>query len=131
MALKGVDCISRRRRQRPRPYMNPKKYTQHNPFTADGVDGLKEYISHFPSENHHLKVMRAFQDGPYFTQEEGVILGQNIFFEIFRFEDGCTNRKRLFAKRYGRLTKEFHEPFRLGHFANLPSLTRDLARTES
>src|SRR6202161_485812 len=59
-------------------YMNPKKYIQHNPHAADGAGGLREYISQFPRENHHLQVVRAFQDGPYvFTQEEGLILGQN------------------------------------------------------
>ena len=68
-------------------YMNPEKYVQHNPHAADGVDGLKEYISQFPRENHHLKVVRAFQDGPFvFTQEEGLILGQNVFFDIFRLK---------------------------------------------
>ena len=70
-------------------YMNPTKYIQHNPFAADGVEGLREYVSHFPPENYNLKVLRAFQDGPYvFTQEEGNILAQNVFFDIFRFEDG-------------------------------------------
>ena len=54
-------------------YMNPKKYMQHNPHAADGVDGLREYIGQCPKENHHLTVVRAFQDGPYvFTQEEGL-----------------------------------------------------------
>jgi predicted SnoaL-like aldol condensation-catalyzing enzyme len=70
-------------------YMNPGQYTQHNPNAADGVQGLKEYVGQFPCENHHLKVVRAFQDGPYvFTQEEGLILGQSVFFDIFSFEDG-------------------------------------------
>jgi predicted SnoaL-like aldol condensation-catalyzing enzyme len=53
-------------------YMNPAEYKQHNPHAADGVEGLREYIRHLPKENHHLKVVRAFQDGPYvFSQEEG------------------------------------------------------------
>jgi predicted SnoaL-like aldol condensation-catalyzing enzyme len=36
-------------------YMNPTKYTQHNPHAADGVKGLKEYVSQLPRENHHLR----------------------------------------------------------------------------
>ena len=81
-------------------YMNPKKYRQHNPHAADGVDGLREYISQFPRENHHLQVVRAFQDGPYvFTQEEGLILGQNIFFDLFRFEDGLIVEHWVFSAK--------------------------------
>ena len=33
--------------------------------------------------------MRAFQDGPYiFTQSEGDLFGQQVFFDIYRFENG-------------------------------------------
>jgi predicted SnoaL-like aldol condensation-catalyzing enzyme len=81
-------------------YMNPGKYIQHNPHAADGVEGLKRYVSQFPRENHHLKVVRAFQDGPYvFTQEEGLILGQSIFFDIFRFEDGLIVEHWVFSTK--------------------------------
>jgi len=81
-------------------YMDPKKYTQHNPYAADGVEGLRDYISQFPKENHHLKVVRAFQDGPYvFAQEEGLILGQNLFFDIFRFEDGLIVEHWVFSEK--------------------------------
>jgi len=79
-------------------YMNQEKYVQHNPHAAEGVDGLKEYISQFPRENHHLKVVRAFQDGPFvFTQEEGLILGQNVFFDIFRLKDGLIVEHWVFS----------------------------------
>jgi predicted SnoaL-like aldol condensation-catalyzing enzyme len=62
-------------------YINPRKYIEHNPRSADGIDGLREYIDQVSKENHHFKVARAFQDGPYvFTQGEGLMLGQNIFF---------------------------------------------------
>ena len=81
-------------------YMNPEKYIQHNPRAADGVEGLRQYISQFPPENHYLKVTRAFQDGPYvFTQEEGLILGQSIFFDIFRFEDGLIVEHWVFSAK--------------------------------
>jgi len=81
-------------------FMNPTKYTQHNPHAADGVEGLRKYVSQFPRENHHLKVVRAFQDGPYvFTQEEGLILGQGVFFDIFRFEDGLIVEHWVFSAK--------------------------------
>jgi len=68
-------------------YVNPDKYIEHNPYSADGVEGLKEYISRLPSESH-LKVLRVFQDGPYvFTQAEGLVLGQSVIFDIFRFQE--------------------------------------------
>jgi predicted SnoaL-like aldol condensation-catalyzing enzyme/uncharacterized protein YndB with AHSA1/START domain len=68
-------------------YINPEKYIEHNPHVGDGVEGLKAYVRSLPNDNH-LRVVRAFQDGLYvFSQEEGLILGKNIFFDIFRFED--------------------------------------------
>jgi predicted SnoaL-like aldol condensation-catalyzing enzyme len=81
-------------------YMNPGKYLQHNPHAADGVEGLKTYVRQLPAENHHLKVVRAFQDGSYvFTQEEGLILGQSVFFDIFRFEDGLIVEHWVFSAK--------------------------------
>jgi predicted SnoaL-like aldol condensation-catalyzing enzyme len=79
-------------------YVNPSKFIQHNPFVADGVEGLKDEISQLPRENHHLEVVRAFQDGPYvFTQTEGLIGGQGVFFDIFRFEDGLMVEHWVFS----------------------------------
>jgi predicted SnoaL-like aldol condensation-catalyzing enzyme len=70
-------------------HISPTKYVEHNPRSAGGIGGLREYINRLSKERDHLKVVRAFQDGQYvFTHEEGLILGQNVFFEIFRFEDG-------------------------------------------
>jgi predicted SnoaL-like aldol condensation-catalyzing enzyme len=90
-------------------YMNPEKYVQHNPHAVDGVDGLKEYISQFPRENHHLKIVRAFQDGAYvFTQEEGLILGQNVFFDIFRLEDGLIVEHWVFSAQGAPPNKSGH-----------------------
>ena len=68
-------------------YVHPEKYIEHNPQAGDGVAGLKACIRSFPTDNH-LRVVRAFEDGAYvFSQEEGLILGENIFFDIFRFAD--------------------------------------------
>jgi predicted SnoaL-like aldol condensation-catalyzing enzyme len=70
-------------------HINPKSYVEHNPRIADGLDGLRQYLSQFSQEDHHLNVVRAFQDGPYvFSHEDGLFLGQGVFFDIFRFEDG-------------------------------------------
>lgn len=83
-------------------YMNPKRYTEHNPLAADGVEGLRDYIRHFPPESHHLKILRVFQDGAYvFTQAEGSILGQTVFFDIFRFEDDQIVEHWVFSAKGG------------------------------
>jgi predicted SnoaL-like aldol condensation-catalyzing enzyme len=79
-------------------HINPDKYVEHNPRSADGVDGLREYIYRLSKEVHHLKVVRAFEDGQYvFTQEDGLILGQNTFFDVFRFEDGLIVEHWVFS----------------------------------
>jgi len=65
---------------------------------ADGVAGLKDEISQLPRENHHLEVVREFQDGPHvITQSEGLIGGQGVFFDIFRFEDGLMVEHWVFS----------------------------------
>jgi predicted SnoaL-like aldol condensation-catalyzing enzyme len=46
-------------------YMHPTKYKQHNPRAADGIAGVKEWISQLPREKSPLKTIRAFQDGSY------------------------------------------------------------------
>jgi predicted SnoaL-like aldol condensation-catalyzing enzyme len=90
-------------------YINSNKYVQHNPHVADGVAGLKEYVSQLPRDNHHLKVMRAFQDGTYvFTHEEGLMLGQSVFFDIFRFEDGLISEHWVFSARGAPPNKSRH-----------------------
>jgi predicted SnoaL-like aldol condensation-catalyzing enzyme len=83
-------------------YINPETYIEHNPHGGDGVDGLKAYVASFPSHNHHLlRVVRASQDGPYvFSQEEGLVLGGDIFFDIFRLANDliverCFQQKQL------------------------------------
>jgi predicted SnoaL-like aldol condensation-catalyzing enzyme len=79
-------------------HINPKKYLEHNPRSTGGVAGVTEYINRLSKEDHHLKVVRAFQDGPYvFTHEEGLILGESVFFDIFRFEDGLIVEHWVFS----------------------------------
>ena len=70
-------------------YIDHKHFLQHNPYAAAGVEGLKQFISQSPRDQLQLTVVRAFQDGPYVvTQAKGQRSGRNIFFDVFRFEDG-------------------------------------------
>ena len=70
-------------------HMDYKRFVQHNPYATDGVDGLVQFISQSPRDQLQLTVVRAFQDGPYVvTQAKGQRSGRNVFFDIFRFEDG-------------------------------------------
>jgi predicted SnoaL-like aldol condensation-catalyzing enzyme len=70
-------------------YIDRKRFVQHNPYAADGVEGLTQFISQSPRDQLQLTVVRAFQDGPHVvTQAKGQRSGRNIFFDIFRFEDG-------------------------------------------
>lgn len=118
-------------------YVHPTLYTQHNPHAADGIAGLREYISQFPPENHFLKVARAFQDGPYiFSQEDGLILGQGNFFDIFRFEDGLIVEHWVFSEKAASPNESGHTqtdgPTEAKHLADTEknkSLIRDYYET--
>ena len=79
-------------------YIDNKRFMQHNPRAADGVEGLRQFISRFPREQLHMTVVRALQDGAYVvTQAKGQRSGQNIFFDIFRFENGLIVEHWAFA----------------------------------
>ena len=53
------------------------------------MGGLTEFIRQTPRDQLELNVVRAIQDGPYVvTQARGKRSGRNIFFDVFRFEDG-------------------------------------------
>jgi predicted SnoaL-like aldol condensation-catalyzing enzyme len=69
-------------------YIDHRRFLQHNPYAADGVEGLTQFIRESPRDQLKLTVTRAFQDGPYVvTQAKGQRSGKNIFFDVFRFED--------------------------------------------
>ena len=69
-------------------YLHPGKYTEHYPYAADGIRGLRAYIQQLAPQDH-LRVVRAFEDGSYVvTQAAGQIADQSTFFEVFRFEEG-------------------------------------------
>jgi len=70
-------------------HIDHKRFVQHNPYATDGVAGLTQFINQSPRDQLQLTVVRAFQDGPYVvTQAKGQRSGRNVFFDIFRFEDG-------------------------------------------
>jgi predicted SnoaL-like aldol condensation-catalyzing enzyme/uncharacterized protein YndB with AHSA1/START domain len=69
-------------------YIDHRRFVQHNPYAATGVEGLMQFIRQSPRDQLQLTVVRAFQDGPYVvTQAKGQRSGRNVFFDIFRFED--------------------------------------------
>jgi predicted SnoaL-like aldol condensation-catalyzing enzyme len=62
------------------------------------VEGLAQFISQSPRDQLQLTVVRAFQDGPYVvTQAKGQRSGRNVFFDIFRFEDGLVAEHWAFS----------------------------------
>lgn len=106
-------------------YVNPTKFIQHNPYVADGLVGLKEELRQPPGANDHLKVVRAFQNGPYvFSQSEGLIAGQGVFFDVFRFENGLMVEHWVF-------TAPAAPPNESGHTqTDGPTKATDLEHTE-
>ena len=70
-------------------YIHPEHFVQHNPYAADGAQGLAQFIEQAPRNELRLQVVRAIQDGPYVvTEAEGQRSGKNVFFDVFRFEEG-------------------------------------------
>jgi predicted SnoaL-like aldol condensation-catalyzing enzyme len=70
-------------------YIDHKRFVQHNPYAADGVEGLTRFITQSPRDQLQLAVVRALEDGAYVvTHAKGQRSGRNVFFDIFRFEDG-------------------------------------------
>ena len=79
-------------------YIDRKRFVQHNPYAGEGVEGLTRFISQAPREQLHMTVTRALEDGPFVvTQAKGQRSGRNIFFDIFRFEDGLVVEHWAFA----------------------------------
>jgi predicted SnoaL-like aldol condensation-catalyzing enzyme len=70
-------------------YIHPTRFLQHNPYAADGVEGLRHFIQTAPREALTLEVVRIFEDGPFVVaQLTGHRSGKEHFFDVFRFEDG-------------------------------------------
>jgi predicted SnoaL-like aldol condensation-catalyzing enzyme len=45
-------------------YMDPARYVEHNPYAADGVEGVRQYVAQI-ADRAELKVIRAYQDGSF------------------------------------------------------------------
>ena len=81
-------------------HIDHKRFVQHNPYATDGVEGLTQFINQSPRDQLQLTVVRAFQDGPYVvTQAKGKRSGRNVFFDIFRFEDGLVVEHWAFSAK--------------------------------
>jgi len=90
-------------------HIDHKRFVQHNPYASDGVDGLVQFISQSPRDQLQLTVVRAFQDGPYVvTQARGQRSGRNVFFDIFRFEDGLVVEHWAFSTMDAPLNRSGH-----------------------
>jgi predicted SnoaL-like aldol condensation-catalyzing enzyme len=87
-------------------YIDHTRFVQHNPYAADGVEGLTRFIAQSPRDQLQLTMLRAIQDGCYVvTQAKGQRSGRNIFFDIFRFEDGLIVEHWAFSTEAARQMK--------------------------
>ena len=114
-------------------YLDPKRYVEHNPHARDGVEGVKQYVDQIATNSPELKVIRAYQDGSYvFTQAEGQVQSQGVFFDVFKFKDGLIVEHWGFSAKAGPPNKSGHtqadgptEAKRYGDTAKNKSLVRD------
>ena len=75
--------------QTPVSYINPDKYIQHNLAIGDGLEGFGALLKNAPEGGFKAKVVRSFEDGDYvFTHTEYDFFGDQVGFDVFRFEDG-------------------------------------------
>lgn len=89
--------------------LDPRRYVEHNPHARDGVEGLKQYVEQLAAEHAELKVIRAYQDGPYVViQADGHVRGDGVFFDVFRFEDGLIVEHWAFSAAAGSPNKSGH-----------------------
>jgi predicted SnoaL-like aldol condensation-catalyzing enzyme len=65
-----------------------KHFVQHYPYTADGVEGLKQYIDASTPEQLSLTDVRAFQDGPYVVTQLKLHSSGEDMFAVYRFQGG-------------------------------------------
>jgi len=75
--------------QEPIAYINPKKYIQHNPGVADGLEGFAAVLQNPPAGGFKARVVRVFEDSDFaFAHTEYDFFGPKAGFDIFRFEQG-------------------------------------------
>jgi predicted SnoaL-like aldol condensation-catalyzing enzyme len=88
-------------------YVGP-HFEQHYPNMAAGVEGFKQYIVGSTPEQLKLRVVRAFEDGPYVvTQVIAESSGQNMF-AVYRFEGGLIAEHWAFSTPHAPPNKSGH-----------------------
>jgi predicted SnoaL-like aldol condensation-catalyzing enzyme len=65
-----------------------KHFVQHYPYMADGVEGLKQYITGSTPEQLNFTLVCAFQDGPYVVTQLKLHSSGEDMFAVYRFQDG-------------------------------------------
>ncbi len=87
---KDVDLAAR--------HLDRSRYVQHVASATDGFATLAEQIRRQSRQDDRIRVIRSFQDGAHVvTQATGSILGQGVFFDVFRFEDGAIVERWAFS----------------------------------
>lgn len=107
-------------------FVDPANYVEHNPLVAaQGVAGVREHILSLPRGGVTLDVIRVLQDGAFVvTQAQGDVHGQNVFFDVFRHDDGLIVEHWAF-------TAQAAPPNKSGHTqADGPLRPQDYADTE-
>ncbi len=106
--------------------VNEAKYTQHNPQTHEGSEGLASLFKRLSKTGPRVNVVRAFEDGDFvFGHTEYDFASRRIGFEIFRFEAGQ-------AVEHWDNIQERRGPNRSGRgMVDGPTEAVDLASTES
>ena len=71
--------------------VNPNKYIQHNPQTAEGGEGLAALFKRISKTSPRVNIVRIFEDGDYiFGHTEYEFSTSRVGFEVFRFEGDQT-----------------------------------------
>ena len=71
----------------PTRVVNPDKYIQHNPMTAEGGPGLAVLFKRLAQTNPGVNIVRIFSDGDYvFGHTEYDFSQHRVGFEVFHFE---------------------------------------------
>ena len=69
--------------------VNEGKYIQHNPRTGEGSPGLADLFARLAKTNPRVTFVRVFEDGDFaFAHNEYDFSGEDVAFEVFRFESG-------------------------------------------
>ena len=88
-AVTMIRGVASRDAERVTRYVSSARYVEHDPALADGIEGIRQSMFLGPGEERHLKVIRTLRDGPFvLVQSQGALLGREVRFDVFRFEDG-------------------------------------------